>query len=30
VEAAGALGFRTHHFTGAAGLEQALTQEGLL
>ncbi|MEE2921199.1 MAG: HAD family phosphatase [Pseudomonadota bacterium] len=30
VEAAGALGFRTHHFTGAAGLDQALTQEGLL
>ena len=30
VEAADALGFRTHHFKHAEGLEQALVQEGLL
>ncbi|HAE92934.1 MAG TPA: HAD family phosphatase, partial [Hyphomonas atlantica] len=30
VEAADALGFRTHHFKHAEGLEQALAQEGLL
>lgn len=30
VEAAAALGFGTHHFWGAAGLEQALLAEGLL
>lgn len=30
IEAAAALGFRTHHFRGAEGLEQALAAEGLL
>jgi len=30
VEAADALGFRTHHFKHAEGLEQALVREGLL
>ncbi len=30
VQAAAALGFKTHHFTDAAGLEQACTAEGLL
>ena len=30
VEAADALGFRTHHFKHAGGLEQALVREGLL
>lgn len=29
-EAAAALGFKTHHFTGAAGLEARLIDEGLL
>ena len=30
VEAADALGFRTHHFKHAQGLEEALVREGLL
>jgi HAD superfamily hydrolase (TIGR01509 family) len=30
IEAADALGFSTHHFTGSQSLEEALKQEGLL
>ena len=30
IDAAAKLGFRTHHFQGAAGLERALSAEGLL